>query len=241
MIGQRSTGIGGSSSPLAEQAVLVVGPTATTLVRGIARAASARGARVVVATANPPDDAADAPLHITSDFSSEDEIDRLFDVALTPLPRLDVVVAVLDVPALHALHAVSLERWQSCISAPLRLAFWLAQRTLDEFVASDAGGRIIFVVNRPEGEPVGDGVRIVAEALASLARSVSREYGRSAVSCQVVVQSPPDGELPSTVDGHRALIEWVLFLASPAAAFVSGEVVAIGNPIVPPSGSAGPR
>lgn len=221
--------------------VLVIGPTATGLVNGTAREASGRGASVVVATADPPGAATGATPHLTSDFASDDEIDRLFDAALTQLPRLDVVVAVLDVPSLHALHTATLERWQACISTPLRLAFWLAQRALDEFVASDAGGRIIFVVHRSEGEVVGDGVRIVAEALTSLARSVSREYGRSDVSCQVVVQSPPDGALPSTVDGHRALIEWVLFLASPAAAFVSGEAVAVGNPIVPPSGSAGPR
>jgi hypothetical protein len=84
-------------------------------------------------------------------------------------------------------------------------------------------------------------VRIVAEALASLARSLSREYGRRAVSCQVVVQSLADGELPSTVDGHRAMVEWVLFLASPAAAFISGEVVAVGNPIAPTSDSRGQR
>ena len=238
MIGQSSTGHGASQSPLAERGVLVIGP-ATSLVHGIAGAASDGGARVVVATAGPPNDGAGATPHVTSDFASEDDIDRLFDAALTHLSRLDVVVTVLDVPPLHALHTVSLDRWQSCISLPLRLAFWLAQRALDELVASDAGGRIIFVVHRLEGESAGDGVRIVAEALASLARSLSREYGRNAVSCQVVVQSLADGEMPPTADGHRAVIEWVLFFASPAAAFINGEVVAVANPVVPPSGSPG--
>jgi NAD(P)-dependent dehydrogenase (short-subunit alcohol dehydrogenase family) len=210
---------------LSHPAVLVI-ETAGSMAPHIAREAGERGARVTLVTRTTAGNPGHGALVCTSNYESEAEIDRLFDEVLERLSALDVVIVVLDAGSLPALHNVSLERWQSCIAAPLRLSFWLAQRAIDEFVGAGAGGRLIFVIDQPGESTVSDGREILAEALASFARSLVREYGRHDVSCHVVV----DDRLEGSPDGSRCpAAECVLFLASPGASFVAGETIRIGK------------
>lgn len=227
--------------PLAERAVMVIG-TAGSVASLIATEASERGARVAFATKDATGEGVgNGSTSLTSDLDCEATIDRLYDVVLERLSGLDVVIVVLEALALHALHTVPLELWRRQIADPLRKSFWLAQRALDEFVGSGNGGRLIFVIDRPDTETVGDGTGIISEAVASLARSLAREYGRWAVSSHVVVQSGSVGPAPSGGDSHHPLVECVLFLASPAASFVNGEMVMVGSAVTPPLVSARTR
>jgi NAD(P)-dependent dehydrogenase (short-subunit alcohol dehydrogenase family) len=233
MSDRHDSGLPRDRQALDERAILVIGTTTASRAPAIADAAGARGARVVLVT--PDTDTLDFPSRVTSALESEAAIDRVFDAALDRLSRLDVVVVVLVVPAVDALHTLSLERWRERIALPLRTTFWLAQRALDEFLGSGEGGRLIFVVDRPGGDTAGDGVRIVAEAITSLARSLAREYGRRAVSCQVVVRADDDRNTPSGVEPQDPVVECVLFLASSAASFVTGEVVTVGCLVAAPA------
>ena len=216
--------------PLADRACLVIG-TAGSLAALIAGEATERGARVALATKDPPDDRiANAWASFRSDSDSEAEIDRLYDAVLESLARLDVVIVVLEAQALPPVHNLPLEHWRQHVITPLRKGFWLAQRALDEFVACGNGGRLIFVVGAPDAETVIDPTGVIVEAFASLARSVAREYGRRAVSCHVVVQASSVEQAPSAGDRYRPVVECALFLASSAAAFVTGETVVVGAP-----------
>jgi NAD(P)-dependent dehydrogenase (short-subunit alcohol dehydrogenase family) len=207
---------------LAGGAIMVIA-TAGSVAPLIARDAIERGARVVLVMNEPATaDVPNGPTSIPSDLSSEAEVDRLFDVAVEQLAGLDVVIVVLEAHSLFDLHALPLELWRRRVTEPLQRSFWLARRALDEFVGSGTTGRIIFVVERAHEDPVADGTPVISEAVASLARSLAREYGRWAVACQVVIGA-----------GHRPLVECVLFFASSAASFVTGETITVGSPVAP--------
>lgn len=225
--------------PLEAQAFMVI---ATTGLVGplIAREAGARGARVALASNDAPQDGGlNGLMRFTSPLDSEAEIDRLYDAALERLAGLDVVIVALEAQTLETLHTVPLEQWRTRVAEPLRQAFWLARRALDEFIGSGHGGRLLFVIDRPDA--IGEGAGILGEAVASLARSLAREYGRQRVSCQVVVQAGSAAQSPDERNSHRPLVDCVLFLASAAASFVNGEIVMVGSPVNAAPTSPTPR
>jgi NAD(P)-dependent dehydrogenase (short-subunit alcohol dehydrogenase family) len=159
-------------------------------------------------------------------LGSEAEVDSLFESLLARFPSLDVVIAVLAPEPLAALHDVSAERWSCAVVDPLRQVFWLVRRAAEEFLAAGAAGRLVLVV---EPAPAGsERNEVVEEGLRSFARSFAREYGRRALTCNLVlpVRSAPAARPPGP-DPLRVIVEHTLFLASADASFVSGETLLV--------------
>jgi NAD(P)-dependent dehydrogenase (short-subunit alcohol dehydrogenase family) len=67
-------------------------------------------------------------------------------------------------------------------------------------------------------------------ALRSLARSIAKEYGPRALSCNVVLPAPDGRARAGAGPALAALAETALFLASPAASFVNGEALVVRAP-----------
>jgi 3-oxoacyl-[acyl-carrier protein] reductase len=219
------------------RAVLVRGTGA--LPPAIARAATGQGALVVLSV---EDDVADGGDRAPGGHASPTGTDRAIDAAVTRFSRLDTVIAVVHVQRLPSLHALSRHEWERLVVEPLRRMFWLARRSIEEFLAEGAGGRIVLIVDAPAGGDTGGSNPIVEQALVSLTRSIAREYGRREVACNVLlptgrrgngtpaaaVSTRPDREHDATptVDA-AALIRHALFLASPAASFINGEALVV--------------
>lgn len=164
--------------------------------------------------------------HMTAELSREEEADRLFDMAVDRLPEIRVLISVLDVPredASRALHETSPADWNRACTAPLRSAFLVSQRAVQEFLAAGKGGRIIFVIQgaRPRA---GQTIHFTLQyALGALCRSITKEYGRREITANVLLV--PDA---GTAEAGP-IAETVLFLASPEASFVNGQVLQAGD------------
>lgn len=213
---------------IAGKIVLVAGPP-DSLAPSIARAARQRGARAVLAGPAPSGAAADAA---TADLcglpGSESEADRLFQGVLDRVSRLDALIAIIPTGPVDGLHELALQGWHERVTDPLRHAFWLAQRAVDEFLAAGNGGRMVFVAEPASRSVPEERNEVVETALVSLARSIAKEYGRRGVTCNVVL---PAGRAPD-VGSHAgdpllSVVETVLFLASPGASFISGESLVV--------------
>ena len=188
------------------------GPTVRLLVLGEERAASralealarARGAQV---TRGPH-----------GDVLSEDEIDRaFFDLGEGDPVSAVVLVFSFAAPA-GRIGEWSLAAWEASIVSRLRLAFAVARRAVEEFLAGGAGGRIVHlaVTNAPRADAARG---ILHGALRSLVRSVAKEYGPKGIGCNAVLAA--EG---STRDAERAAgTAWMLM--APEGAYVSGEVL----------------
>jgi NAD(P)-dependent dehydrogenase (short-subunit alcohol dehydrogenase family) len=156
---------------------------------------------------------------IPFDGWSEAGVDRAVDTALDRLERLDGVILVVETAPMPPLDADG-AFWERCITQPLRTAFWLVRRSVDEWLASDHGGSIVMLVESGSGDGGTRSACIVESALRSLARSVAKEYGRRAITCNVVTAGSAPGE-------RRAAVDAALFLVSPAAGFVTGECLRV--------------
>ena len=138
--------------------------------------------------------------------------------ALATVEGADAVVALVAAPAPRgtALHELSLAEWRGAVSAPLRQCFHVAREAVEGFLAEGSAGRLVLIVLPPDGTMVLGSV--LAGALRAFARSFAREYGRRQTTCNVVLA-------PDATIGHDAVVDHALFLASPGASFVNGEVL----------------
>jgi 3-oxoacyl-[acyl-carrier protein] reductase len=227
---------GDRAGDLDGRAVLVRGTGA--LPGAIARAAIGQGARVVLSV---EDAVADAGDRAPGGHASPTGTDRAIDAVVTRFSRLDAVIAVVRGQRLPPLHDLSRHEWERLVVEPLRRVFWLARRSVEEFLAEGAGGRIVLIVDAPAGGDTDGSDPIVEQAIVSLARSIAREYGRREVACNVLLatgragSSAPeaavstrpvrDHDAPS--EAAPALIRHALFLASPAASFINGEALVV--------------
>ena len=225
MSGPSSTVASGSELPLAARTVLVTGPDGFMAGR-IARAAADRGARVGLATAATVEEGtADDIATFPATLVGEGDADRLFDAVVDRFARLDIVIAVVAAELPDPLHEVSLEQWRHGVTGPLRRLFWLARRAVEECLAEGAAARIVLLL---DPDPAGARNEVVEGALRSFARGLAREYGRRALACNVIVPVRSWGtdgaRAPDLVD---AIVEHVVFLASPDASFVNGETLVV--------------
>lgn len=217
-----------SALPLDGIGLLVTGPAGPLAAR-IAAAAQQRGARVVLAVPAPADAVEGGPARLRAEVRTEADADRLIDAVVERLDRLDLVVAVIAGETTGPLHELTLDAWRERVVEPLRRTFWLARRVMDEFLAGGRGGRLVLVADS-KGGTAGEPADVFDEALASLVRSCAREYGPRGVVCNLVLPA----RTGSNADQVRGLVETTLFLAGPAASFITGEALRVGST---PSGS----
>jgi NAD(P)-dependent dehydrogenase (short-subunit alcohol dehydrogenase family) len=152
---------------------------------------------------------------------SETEIEELFDAALDVLPALSTVV--LCVPGASTLEKplaeLALSDWKAGFWTPTRHFFGLARRAVSEFLVGGEGGRLVLVAPPLPREGAGCAESAAQTALFAFARSIAKEYGRRAITCNFVTAGPEAADTAQIA----------LFLASEAAAFVSGETLDAGQ------------
>jgi 3-oxoacyl-[acyl-carrier protein] reductase len=208
------------SADLTGRRLLVAGdPRAATVV-----AAAASACAAVVALAADTRGADSDPIQgdaIPYDGASESEVERVVDVAVERLHEFDGVIVVIETAPMPPLDEDG-RFWERCVTQPLRAAFWLVRRSVHEMLASGRSGQIVLIVEGGGGESRARSATIIESALVSLARSIAKEYGRRAITCNVVSGG-------STPAAQRAAVETALFLASPAASFVTGECVRVAE------------
>ena len=198
---------------------LLIVSTDDQLASTMARAASERGAKVALAAMAAP--AHDGCMSFPGSQENEAAVDTLIEDVVAQFAPLDSAIIILPAAPLGALHDVSLDRWHELVTDPMRRVFLLARRVVEEFLAAGRGGRLILVVGSIES----DANLIVQEAATSFARSVAREYGRRALTCNVVLPAPG---IVSPLNGSESIADCALFLASGRASFVNGEAFVVG-------------
>ena len=204
---------------LAGRRLLIAGGRTTAA--AVAGEASRCGAVVTLATDARGEGEGPAEGHaIRYDGASEGDIERAMDVALERASGLDGVIVAVETEAMPPLDEQPHQAWEQCVMQPLRTAFWLVRRSVLDLLAAGRGGQIAIVIARGHGESAAGSAAIVESALASLGRSIAKEYGRRAITCNVAAGGSTPGEL-------RAAVEAVLFFASPAAGFVTGECLRV--------------
>lgn len=185
--------------------------------------ASGCGAIVALAADTRGGDWVPAPEHaISYDGRSEADVERAFDVVLDRMHGLDGLICVIETDTMPPFDEAGAESWERRVSQPLRTAFWLVRRSVHEWLASGRGGQIVLMVSPGGGEGAARAAWVLESALVSLARSIAKEYGRRAITCNVVAGG-------STPAAGRAAAEAALFLVSPGAGFVTGECLHVGD------------
>lgn len=164
--------------------------------------------------------------YTAADLSCEEEADRVLARATECLPDIRVLVSVFTNPVqavAKLLAGLSLGDWNRQLIGELRGTFLISQRVLQEFLGGGKGGRIIYLVSIPRPAAAGQAIPLTARfALNSLCRSITKEYGRREITCNVVVAQE---HLTKDSSQSMAIAETVLFLASDEASFVNGETV----------------
>ena len=149
----------------------------------------------------------------------EPSIEAFVSAAIERLGGLDVLVTAFSSGAAEAdatpFSETTLAAWNARLEGALRLPFLATRRALEELLAGGAGGRIVIVHDRSLGDVGG---LAATTALSSLVRSLAREYGRRAITCNAVVAGP------AAADGAARA---TLFFVSEDAAFVNGEMVVV--------------
>lgn len=167
----------------------------------------------------------------------EEGVEALFDTALDRLPGLNVLIHNLDTNAFNrakSLLEISLAEWDTVLSTELRLPFLTARRAIEEFICGAGPGRIVYVAYSGSAPRAPAAMFAAAQTgLHALARCINKEFGRREVACNAVIIN--DGRAEKS-DGFgiadevpSELVETVLFLASPGASFVNGELLNIGS------------
>jgi NAD(P)-dependent dehydrogenase (short-subunit alcohol dehydrogenase family) len=221
---------------MAGRGVLLIGASSA-IGQSIARGFASDQDRVVGASLEPVDDGGDQSMvdHISVDCSRAPGADRAVDEALRALGRLDVVVlAAAAMPVAPAIDTTD-QQWRDGIDATLSSAFYVARRALREL---PPGGSIVAVtsVNATLAAP---GLPVYAAAKAGvegLIRQLALEYGPRGIRANAVAPAMiGNADLPMVAEGYPLrrvgepadVAAAVCFLASDAAAFITGCVLPV--------------
>lgn len=178
---------------------------------------------------------------VRADVTSAADVARLIEECRTRLGGLDAVVhnaaAISHVPFAE----LALDEWRRVIDTNLTGAFLIAQAALPLL---DNAASIVFVGSKAAmvGVPLRAHYTASKAGLIGLARSMAKELGPRGIRVNVVAPGVIDGEAAAKLPperyqqyqnmtglkrlGHpREIAEVVLFLAGPAAGYLTGETV----------------
>jgi 3-oxoacyl-[acyl-carrier protein] reductase len=184
---------------------------------------------------------------LSGDVRVAAEIDRLVAEAARELGGLDVLVTVVGgqlafVPP-APLHEIRDEDWRLIFDVNLHYVARAARAAIRLFLQQGGGGCIVSVgsITGQVASPQQAHYGAAKAGLASLARSVAAEYGRQGIRMNVVAAGPVATPVARAAQEAGGL-DWiplgraaepeevagvVAFLASPAAAYLSGQSIVV--------------
>jgi NAD(P)-dependent dehydrogenase (short-subunit alcohol dehydrogenase family) len=239
---------------LSGRAVLVTGGTKG-LGHGLATAFRAAGAGVVVCARNaPPDPLPDGVTFVTADLRDAAQAAATVDAALDRLGRLDVVVNNAGGSPEAAAATVSPRFVEKVVALNLLAPFYVAQRANTVMQAQEGGGVILNIGSLSGHRPSpGSAAYGAAKAgLANLTRTLAMEWAPTVRVNAVTVGyletadsldhygGPAGAAAVGAAMPMRRMVQpgdvaaVCLFLASPAAAFITGADVAVDGGGEPP-------
>jgi NAD(P)-dependent dehydrogenase (short-subunit alcohol dehydrogenase family) len=237
-----------------EGKVAIVTGAAQGIGKAIADGLAAAGATVVVADLRGAEAAAseyDGGIGLTVDVSSEDDVRRLVDETVERCGRLDVLVnnaGLYASLAMRPFDEIPIEEWRRVMDVNVASMFLTCRASLPVMRASGGGA----IVNISSGTPF-RGVPFLLHyvtskgAIVAFTRALAKELGKDGVRVNCVA---PGFTMSQGVKEHPEVIEKlrdvsvaartlqrdqepedvvgaVLYLASPAASFVTGQTIVI--------------
>ena len=213
-----------------------------------ARAFAAAGHRVAVTFSNTP---VDEPglLAVKCDVTDADQVDTAVTAVEEQLGAVEVLVANAGITRDGLLVRMSEADFTDVIDTNLTATWRLAKRVVPKMMKA-RWGRIVVVssVGAYIGAPGQANYAASKAGLIGLARSIAREYGPRGITANVVAPGPIDTDMLATMpEDRRAALgaqvpvgrigtpdevaAAVTFLASDAAAFITGAVVPVDGGI----------
>ena len=182
---------------------------------------------------------------LRADLADERAVERLVEETRERLGPPTVLVHAAGLLLPRPLQRLSSEQWDATHAVNLRAAFLLMRDCLQDMMEARFGRVVVLgSVSGLRGTPTHAAYAAAKAGLVGLVRSVAREAAPYAVTCNVVAPgyvpaaiSAPGGErsrdaIVAATPMRRAgtadeVAHAVCFLCSPAAAFITGQVVAV--------------
>jgi 3-oxoacyl-[acyl-carrier protein] reductase len=188
---------------------------------------------------------------LTADIRDADQVRRVVRAAVDELGGIDVLVTVVGgqnaFAAWQPTHQWSDEEWDLVVGVNLRYVFLVAREVIGVMLEQGRGGAIVNIgsVSGMAGAPNHSAYGAAKAGVIHLAKSLALEYGRYGIRVNVVspgvVRTPAtEGALTPEQDAAMAekiplvrpgapqdIADAVLFFASPLAAYVTGQVIAV--------------
>lgn len=184
-------------------------------------------------------------LAIRADLRDEAQCQGLFADALAQLSHLDCLIVNAAQAHQGLLTDMTTAQWDSLMALNLRSAFWLSQAALPQMVSRKAGS-LLYIASMQglTGASCEAAYAASKAGLIGLAKSLAQEYGPSGIRVNCIApgvidcgmmaaysqvdlealrQATPLQRLGSAQDVAQA----ALFLASPEAAFITGQVLGV--------------
>jgi NAD(P)-dependent dehydrogenase (short-subunit alcohol dehydrogenase family) len=188
---------------------------------------------------------------IPADVESEKDVVKLFGETLDRLGSVDILVNCGGLSASPPLTETTAEQWDRLQSCNLRSQFLCMREAVKAMIQGRRGGRIVNVTTVGAVHPVLHGNQAYASAragVAMLSKSAALDYAPEGIRVNVVMPGPIPGRvsrmatasqaqggpisdgphrLPLGQGSMRDLAAAVLFLVSPASAYVTGQTIAL--------------
>ena len=185
---------------------------------------------------------------IECDVTDERAVERLVRVTTEELGGLHALVNCAGRYSGARLDELTVADWDATFAVNVRGPMLLARAALPVWRRQNTGGRLVNIASRTWVAGGPPAYTASKAALVGLTRSLARELGPDGVTVNAVapgfiptamtVSDQPNDDFEAVVDRHRKLTllgrtaeradvaDVVGFLASPAARFVTGEVIA---------------
>lgn len=215
--------------------------------RGIGRATAellaTRGYRVAVFSRS--GEAPAGSLGVKCDVTSTDSVDQAYTAVEEQLGPVTILVSNAGITSDTLLLTMKEEAFTSVLDVNLTGAYRVARRAARGMIRAK-GGRLIFIssIVGMTGWPGQTNYAASKAGLIGFARSLVRELGPRNITVNVIAPGPIDTDMMAALsDDQRAaftsqiplgrmgrpeeIAETVAFLASPAAAYITGAVIAV--------------